>query len=266
MRPAVYVVNLARATERMARLRAKLDDFAWDFHRIQAIDAREMDSADLAALAPYPWSKYQARYLTPGEICCLASHRIAWQQIVNDRVPWGLVLEDDALLGPNVPAALDVVDQQSFFDVIKLEGITTKRKKNVGIAVIEGPPTVYLMETVSAGAAACCVTRDGANKLLSITSQMNREADFYIRQYGMTGLVVGEVRPFPASQDRSDSYIGAGRQRMSKAKAWDRVVRTVVRSRESVARRLRFRQLAGARRASPVNMEGSSPDVFRTER
>jgi hypothetical protein len=44
----------------------------------------------------------------------------------------------------------------------------------------------------------------------------------------------------------------------NQANALQRLIRRVTRFRESVARRYRFRQLAGTRLVGPVTMEGSS--------
>ena len=265
MQPAIYRINLDRATARLAAVTAQVEQFGWSYRRVEAVDARGLDEAGLARIAPNPWSRYQARRLTPGEICCLASHRKAWRRLIDDNCPWALVLEDDAVLGPDVPDALETFQSQRFFDVVKLEGITTKPKKNIGAVVVAGPPRIFLMETVSAGTAACCITKEGARKLLAITKAMNREADFFMRQYGRTDLVIGEVRPFPASQDRTDSYIGGGRVQAARVTGTARLIRKIVRARESLARRRRFRRLLGGRMAEQVSMEGSSVDAIGHE-
>lgn len=265
MRPVIYIINLRRATARLSAVAAQVRHHGWSFERVDAFDARDLDEAGLANLAPNPWSRYQARRLTPGEICCLASHRKAWQRLIDDGCPWALVLEDDAVLGAGVPEALQVFESQRFFDVVKLEGITTKPRKNIGAVIVPGPPPIYLMGTVSAGAAACCITKGGARKLLAITRTMDREADFFMRQYGRTDLVIGEVRPFPASQDRTDSYIGGGRLQAARVPTAARLVRKFTRARESLARRRRFRRLLEGRVPEPVSMEGSSPDAIGHE-
>ena len=208
MSPLVYVINLDRAQARLGAVAMQISRFGWQFERVPALDARTLDAAALSALAPDPWSSYQARLMTPGEICCLASHRAAWRRLIAAGRPWALVLEDDAILGDDLPAALRVFEAQTFFELAKLEGITTKSRKSRGAQIIAGAPALYLMETVSAGAAAYCLTAQAARKLLRISAPMNREADFFIRMYGRTDLVVGEFRPFPASQDRTESYIG----------------------------------------------------------
>ena len=261
MSPLVYVINLDRAQARLGAVAMQISRFGWQFERVPALDARTLDAAALSALAPDPWSSYQARLMTPGEICCLASHRAAWRRLIAAGRPWALVLEDDAILGDDLPAALRVFEAQTFFELAKLEGITTKSRKSRGAQIIAGAPALYLMETVSAGAAAYCLTAQAARKLLRISAPMNREADFFIRMYGRTDLVVGEFRPFPASQDRTESYIGRARERKAARTSRARLIRTLVRTRESLARRWRFRRLAGGRPVSAVTMDGSSSEV-----
>ena len=265
MDPLIYVINLDRAQARLAALKAQIDRLGWSFRRVTAIDGRQMDPASLARLAPAPWSRYQSRRLTPGEIGCLASHRMAWTALIDSGRPWALVLEDDAVLGSEVPQALDVFARQTAFDLVKLEGISVKVNKSFGTRMVEGPPDIFLMQTVSAGAAVYCLTQRGAQKLLRITASMNREVDFFIRQFGLTDLIVGEFRPFPAYQDRSDSFIGAARITGPRGRGWYRLVRAVVRTRASLTRRWRWRRLAGNRRRTAVSLEGSSRDGFDRE-
>jgi GR25 family glycosyltransferase involved in LPS biosynthesis len=174
-------------------------------------------------------------------------------------------LEDDAILGPRAPDALEVFAKQTFFDLVKLEGITYKARHNFGAEMVAGPPAIYLMETVSGGTAAYALTRLGAQKLLRITAPMNREVDRFIRAYGLTDLVVGEFRPFPAQQDRAESYVGGARLSRPPAPLPDRLVRGLLKARSSLTRRLRCKHLLGGKPLVAVTMEGSSPSVFGSE-
>lgn len=263
--PCTYVINLDRAPGRMAAMAAQLEDLTWPFERVSAVDGWRLAADEIRDIAPKPWSRYQARAINPGEIGCLASHRAAWRRLILSDKPWGLVLEDDAILGASSISAVEVFNRQEVFDVVKLEGITVKPHKSRGAKIIGGPPDIYLMETLSAGAAAYFVTRQGAGKLLAITRSMNREADFYIRQYGLTDLMVGEFRPFLVSQNREVSFIGGSRYRETRVSVADRLIRVGYRMCASVMRRWRYRRLLGDRPAGRVTIEGSSSELFGRE-
>lgn len=262
MPPKTFVINLDRATERLEAITSQLHTIGLSFDRIAAVDGRALDSDALERLAPDPKSRLQARRLTPGEIGCLASHRDAWRRLVDSRIPWGFILEDDAILGPKVTDALDVFAHQTVFDLVKLEGITHKARHNFGAEMVAGSPAIYLMETVSAGTAAYALTRPGAAKLLRITAPMNREVDRFIRSYGLTDLAVGEFRPFPARQDRAQSFISGARLSAPPAPLPDRLIRVLLKGRDSLARRVRCKYLLRGKPLVAVTMEGSSASVF----
>ncbi|MCC5780744.1 glycosyltransferase family 25 protein [Nitratireductor sp. B36] len=58
-----------------------------DFERIRAVDGRKLDM-----------HQYQNACITPGEIGCFLSHRIAWRTLCNSSDAFALVLEDDVHL------------------------------------------------------------------------------------------------------------------------------------------------------------------------
>jgi glycosyl transferase family 25 len=118
MRAPAYVINLDRSPERLRHMHAQAGAIALAFERVEGIDGEQLAEADLAAhrerAAPYP--------LTPGEIGCWLSHQKAWSLIAARDDAWGLVLEDDVQLSPDLPAALDgAADAPADADIVKID-------------------------------------------------------------------------------------------------------------------------------------------------
>ncbi|MEP9353768.1 glycosyltransferase family 25 protein [Xanthobacter sp. KR7-65] len=90
----VQLVNLERRPDRLAFMRRQLDDLGIAFQRLEAIDGTE------AGVEP----------ATPGfsgaERACAFSHRLAWERFLASGAPHCLVLEDDVILSPLLPAFL----------------------------------------------------------------------------------------------------------------------------------------------------------------
>lgn len=112
-----YVVNLDRSKERLARISTRLRSLGLPFTRIAAVDGKELTD-DKA-------SSYPLRYfrpLTKGELGCSLSHYRCWQQIIRDKVDYGVILEDDAYISKNLLDFIDILKQEKAIncDIIKL--------------------------------------------------------------------------------------------------------------------------------------------------
>jgi len=100
----VFVINLDRSTDRLAHITAQLDGLGMKFRRIPAVDGRlHPPSADPDYDARRT-RRFSGRELNSGEVGCFQSHRIAARLFLETGSPVGMVLEDDAVLAPELPA------------------------------------------------------------------------------------------------------------------------------------------------------------------
>ncbi len=88
-----FVISLARAVERRARIAKDLDELGIDFEFIDAVDATQGLSAHHESLIHrdphYPMSE--------GEYGCALSHAGIYKSMVDAEMPHALILEDDAI-------------------------------------------------------------------------------------------------------------------------------------------------------------------------
>ncbi len=105
----VFVVSLARATERRARMRDRLAGLQFRF--LDATDKRDLDRERLRAEGIYDEDRtaraFRSRDPMPlGQIGCSLSHRRIYEEIVRNGWRRAVVLEDDLVPLPDGLAAL----------------------------------------------------------------------------------------------------------------------------------------------------------------
>lgn len=93
----IYMINLARRTERRERMLHCFDELGLDVQIVDAVDGRNLSEALLESITFLPEyaDPYHKRPMTHGEIGCFMSHYIIWQRIVEEGHQIALVLEDD---------------------------------------------------------------------------------------------------------------------------------------------------------------------------
>jgi GR25 family glycosyltransferase involved in LPS biosynthesis len=84
----IQVINLERRPDRLARISAELQRAGLEFEIQVAVDG-QLETRD-------------PKFLSKGAIGCWKSHVNSMRRIVEAKVPFGLILEDDATLSPVV--------------------------------------------------------------------------------------------------------------------------------------------------------------------
>lgn len=102
--PRILIINLAASVDRREQMARHLAELGLVGEFFPAIDGRKMSDEEIAAV----YDAARARTtkwgeLTRGEIGCALSHRSLWQALVDSGDCGWLILEDDALLAPDVP-------------------------------------------------------------------------------------------------------------------------------------------------------------------
>lgn len=102
--PKIVIINLASSTDRRELMAAHLATIGLHGEFFPASDGRQMAQTDVEAIydeqraTTTEWGT-----LTRGEIGCALSHRRVWQALLDSGDAGWLVLEDDAVLAPDVP-------------------------------------------------------------------------------------------------------------------------------------------------------------------
>jgi GR25 family glycosyltransferase involved in LPS biosynthesis len=91
-----FLINLDRDRERLAFIDAALRERGMTYERFTAIYGRDIDTD--ALIDAEKSLRVEGRPLTPGDVGTAASHRGVYARIIEERIPYALILEDDVQL------------------------------------------------------------------------------------------------------------------------------------------------------------------------
>lgn len=101
-----YVINLPGSLDRRDHVRAELERAGIEYVFIEAVNGKELTSADRAVLVDEGAVAAAPGWLTPGAIGCALSHWLAYDRLLADEQDHALVLEDDVILDVGLPDLL----------------------------------------------------------------------------------------------------------------------------------------------------------------
>lgn len=112
----IFVINLESEQSRMQKIKQQLDSLGLEFERFPAVMGRELTQSQISELYdPQKAVQELGRELRLAEIGCSASHMAIYRKIVDENIPISLIIEDDAIISPQIKALLT-----------EIEGATTK--------------------------------------------------------------------------------------------------------------------------------------------
>ena len=104
MRIKTYIINLPKDRERKEYMQHLLQPYTslLDSEFIEAVYGKTLTSEELEArFDNHSAFKRYGRNVQPNEIGCTLSHREVFKKIVDEDLPYGVILEDDIDLKPN---------------------------------------------------------------------------------------------------------------------------------------------------------------------
>lgn len=156
------VINLANAPKRWQFQQQQLSRLDIIHERFEATTVADLTNAEYEK-----WANDWQRKLRKTEVACFLSHYRVWQHTVSTDQAL-LVLEDDALLSNQLPAALTLLAKQNTFQYDHLTFETRGRKKLIATDSFYNSENLSLHNLFldKTGAAAYLLTPIGAQKLL----------------------------------------------------------------------------------------------------
>jgi GR25 family glycosyltransferase involved in LPS biosynthesis len=186
-----FVIHLARATQRRPLVERLIAESPVAMQVFDAVDGRAMPEADLRAryselalhAPPYPFR------IGVGEIACFLSHRAIWERMIEERIDFALILEDDVEMdAAQVGRAVDFVVGRADVDVyveLQTRPLTAGEvvAEEAGLRIIRPhlPPLRTSAQIVGRGAAA---------RLLAASERFDRPIDCLLQLVSVTGQEV----------------------------------------------------------------------------
>ena len=209
--PRILVVSLARAVDRRRSIEAGFGALGLPFDIVDAVDGRTEDvSGDVSQ-----WrSRLEiGRPLSTGEVAASVSHQRAYQQIVDDDLPYALVVEDDIEPTPGLIDVLGAVDRlPPDWDVVTLHSLFA----SAGPRPLPGPPLngdfrVCTYARMPYGAQGCLVSRRAAERLLAVGRPIRFPPDDVIFRPRPARLRIYGIEPSPIVHADFGSELGVTR-------------------------------------------------------
>jgi glycosyl transferase, family 25 len=200
----VFYINLDQDVARLNFVQEQLRKVGFAARRISAVDGSKPLPSELAR---YFCSKH---VMSAGALGCYASHIKAWQEITLQRLPHALVLEDDAILDPELGRIL--VDLLAAlprgWDLVHLCAEPDRAVRPV--AKLTGDRTVVQYSRPPFGAAGYLISAAGAQKMLlaeeprvwPIDTDTRRPWRFCLNVFGVTTAPIRQNRKMPSTIQR----------------------------------------------------------------
>jgi glycosyl transferase family 25 len=208
-----WVINLDRAPDRLARIRAQLDALGLPWTRLAAVDARALQPEQAAALDEAAYRRKHGMAPSLGELGCYLSHIEVMRALLASPHEFALVLEDDVLLHPSLPAVLEgLVAHAARWDVAKLSAVHS----GTPVPYLQVAPGHWLAVMLSrcTGSSAYVLSRAAAEAYIAGLLPMSLPYDHVFDQGWRFGLKYRLVTPTPCGHDEViESTIVAGPNR-----------------------------------------------------
>lgn len=108
----IFVINLEASRERRVFMERQFAALGMAAEFFPAIDGRLLSEAEVERVSDRKWfRRHVGRDMTRTDLGCSLSHLAVYKKIVEDNIPFALVLEDDAWLTPSIVPVLSAIEQ-----------------------------------------------------------------------------------------------------------------------------------------------------------
>ncbi|HEX8045439.1 glycosyltransferase family 25 protein [Rhizobium sp.] len=178
----VYLINIDRATDRLAEIQRQSDELGIKIERVNGVDGALLPQEQWVDVDHGRFQRRHGRVILAGEYGCYRSHLLALRQFLADGSQSAIIIEDDIALDGNFLArAVAAQEAVPNAEVIKLvnhrwggfRATARSRKGDVIGRCLFGPQ----------GSTACyLVTRTGAEKIVKSLAVMSLPWDVAIER------------------------------------------------------------------------------------
>jgi GR25 family glycosyltransferase involved in LPS biosynthesis len=192
-----FILHLERAISRAANVRLLKVRLPIESEIIAAVDGAHLSQPELDRA--YARRRFRPRYpfaLTATEVGVFLSHRAAWRRILDEKLDFAVIFEDDAQVDPAPFAALIefVAAERSAWDYVLMPaapirgGMAVARRGQLALLRPDAPPLRAIGQIVS---------RAAAERLLDRTLPFDRPVDTFLQMTWVTGQPVLVASPSP---------------------------------------------------------------------
>ena len=199
MTAPVFVINMETSKERFDATYERLMQSQVVATRFNATVGKALTPEEVSHWYDATANRqFYHRNLTPGEIGCYISHMRIWQKLVDEKIPYAIVLEDDLHIEPSFAAVLANIASLTDWDLIKLSD-------NRDNPFFQQQPlgeefTLGNYRKVPNGTQGYAISLSGAKKLLQ-RKPFFRPVDVDIQFHSEVNLNLLGIKPYAISED-----------------------------------------------------------------
>lgn len=200
----VFVINLARSPERLAKIALQLDAIGIPFDRIDALDGKELSDEFIEKVSPARIvSKSYHRALSKAEVACSLSHKKAWQRILDEDLDFAIVLEDDVEILENFSDVVTLLSglPHCNWDFIKLYPLRRRGGKNISNRCDFKGHTFVTYHRFPLGCLGQAISRQGAESLTRNLPYVTEPVDGQLKSWWETGVFPFGLMPYCITTD-----------------------------------------------------------------
>ena len=204
----IFVVNLASESARREQITRNLLALGLEFDFFEAVNGAELSDYDLRHYSSEGTISYIGRDLTSSEIGCALSHLYVYSKIIEERLDYAVILEDDVLLLSRFPEILSklIVDDNPFEIVnfitdspeIGTKKFVSRKHEITDLPFYSNRTTAYFLSSKA------------ALKLLEVGTPIKTSADGLLGEAALHGLKINGVYPNVATLYPFESTINRG--------------------------------------------------------
>jgi glycosyl transferase, family 25 len=193
--PHAYVINLKRATERMAHMRSELNRVQIEFTRIDAVLGDQL-SDPIKDFDEKRFNRLTGKQRNKREVGCYFSHIRALKAFLETSSEHALILEDDINLPDSLPALIEeAIKHSAHWDLLRL---TSSRKGAfIKIAPLNDTYQLAYNTKVLKNTGAYLINRNAAERCIKYLLPMRLPYDVALDREWDCGFKTACITPFP---------------------------------------------------------------------
>lgn len=116
----IFLINLEHRVDRLDFVKKQLEQHNLLFERIDAVNGINLSFDDQNVIDVEKFTLLQKKKPVKGELGCAMSHRKVWKKMIDEKIDYALILEDDVKFDKNLKSFLEEKELYRDFDFINL--------------------------------------------------------------------------------------------------------------------------------------------------
>lgn len=190
----IFIISLKKEIERRAFVSDQLKNLGLEFEFVDAVWGKDVYE-DPSVYDKNKALKIELRNLNPGEVGCSLSHQKAYKKIIDQKLDYACIMEDDASLSSDVPEILrhieKIIEPNQLIQMERCDVYSKKNMKNLfkDYKLVHPKMIKYGSMCQAAG---YVITKEAAQKILDINFPVYVPADSwgqYVGKIDFRGII-----------------------------------------------------------------------------